>query len=134
MLGNVGTLVSFRIGHTDAEVLAREFGEFFPPPNFVDLDRYAVLGKLIQDGANLQPFRARTLAPIERRVGKRAKLIARSPAKSARAASLFFPCSSRYSSGPNAPLTAVTFLKAHAGARGCGWKSRAHPGPCGRVR
>ena len=81
VLGNVGTFVSFRIGNTVAEVLAREFGETFPPTNFVDLDRYEVLVKLMQNGANLEPFRARTLAPIEHRVGKREKLIARSREK-----------------------------------------------------
>ena len=81
MLGNVGTLVSFRIGNTDAEVLAREFGENFPPASFVDLDRYEVLVRLMENGANPEPFRARTLAPIERRVGKREKLIARSREK-----------------------------------------------------
>ena len=81
VLGNVGTLVSFRIGNTDAEVLSREFGETFPPANFVDLDRYEVLVKLMENGANPEPFRARTLAPIEHRVGKREKLIARSREK-----------------------------------------------------
>ena len=77
VLGNVRTLVSFRIGNTDAEGLSREFGETFPPANFVDLDRYEVLVKLMKNGANPEPFRARTLAPIEHRVGKREKLIAR---------------------------------------------------------
>ena len=81
VLGNVGTLVSFRIGNTDAEVLSREFDETFPPANFVDLDRYEVLVKLMENGANPEPFRARTLAPIEQRVGKREKLIARSREK-----------------------------------------------------
>ncbi len=81
VLGNVGSLVSFRIGNTDAEVLSREFGETFPPANFVDLARYEVLVKLMENGANLEPFRARTLAPIEHRFGKREKFIARSREK-----------------------------------------------------
>ena len=53
----------------------------FPPANFVDLARYEVLVKLMENGANREPFRARTLAPIEHRVGKRDKLIARSREK-----------------------------------------------------
>ena len=73
--------MSFRIGNTDAEVLAREFGDTFPSTNFVDLERYEVLVKLMENGTNLQPFRARTLAPIEVRIGKRDKLIARSREK-----------------------------------------------------
>jgi hypothetical protein len=81
VLGNVGTLVSFRVGNTDAEVLAREFGHTFSPSNFVDLARYEVLVKLMENGANLQPFRAQTLAPLHLRVGRREKLIARSREK-----------------------------------------------------
>lgn len=81
VLGNVGTLISFRVGNTDAEVLAREFGETFIPKNFVDLDRYEVLTKLMQNGANLDPFRARTLAPLENNSGRKEKLIARSREK-----------------------------------------------------
>lgn len=81
VLGNVGTLVSFRIGNTDAEVLAREFGETFAASDFVDLARYEALVKLMENGANPEPFRARTLAPIEHHVGKREKLIARSREK-----------------------------------------------------
>ena len=81
VLGNVGTLVSFRIGNTDAEVLSREFGETFPPANFVDIDRYEVLVRLMENGANPAPFRARTLAPVEQRIGKRETFIARSREK-----------------------------------------------------
>ena len=36
VLGNVGSLLAFRIGNTDAEVISREFGDDFPPNNFVD--------------------------------------------------------------------------------------------------
>jgi hypothetical protein len=81
VLGNVGTLISFRIGNTDAETLSKEFSETFPPANFVELDRYEVLVKLMENGANLEPFRARTLAPIEHSIGKREKLVARSREK-----------------------------------------------------
>lgn len=78
VFGNVGTLISFRIGNTDAEVLQAEFGNEFAAQQLVDLDRYEIVVKLLEDGTNKQPFRARTLAPLENRVGKRTKLIARS--------------------------------------------------------
>ena len=82
VLGNVGSLLAFRIGNTDAEVIAREFGGDFPPANFVDLPRYEVLVKLMENGTTLVPFRASTLPPIEQhRVGCREKLIARSREK-----------------------------------------------------
>ena len=34
VFGNVGTLISFRIGHTDAEILHKEFGMVFANPPF----------------------------------------------------------------------------------------------------
>lgn len=78
VFGNVGTLIAFRIGNTDAEVLQAEFGNEFEAQQLVDLDRYQVVIKLLEDGTNLQPFRATTLPPVEDRVGRRDKLIARS--------------------------------------------------------
>jgi len=78
VFGNVGTLVSFRIGNTDAEVLQAEFGNEFVAQQLVDLDRYEVVVKLLEDGTNKQPFRAKTLPPLENRVGRRENLIARS--------------------------------------------------------
>ena len=78
VFGNVGTLISFRIGNTDAEVLQAEFGNEFMAQQLVDLDRYEVIIKLLEDGTNTQPFRAKTLPPLDNRVGRRENLIARS--------------------------------------------------------
>ena len=78
VFGNVGTLVSFRVGHTDAEVLRDEFGHEFAEQQLVDLDRFELVVKLLESGTNRTPFRARSLSPLENRVGRREKLIARS--------------------------------------------------------
>ncbi len=78
VFGNVGTLISFRVGHTDAEVLRDEFGHEFAEQQLVDLDRFELVVKLLENGTNQQPFRARSLAPVENPVGRRDKLIARS--------------------------------------------------------
>ena len=78
VLGNVGTLIAFRVGHTDAEVLVKEFGNEFPAQVFVDLNRYEILVKLLEDGTNTPPFRARTLGPLQNRVGRKTKLVVRS--------------------------------------------------------
>lgn len=78
VFGNVGTLISFRIGNTDAEVLQAEFGNEFVGQQLVDLERYEVVVKLLEDGANRQPFRAKTLPPMEGSTGRKEKLIARS--------------------------------------------------------
>jgi energy-coupling factor transporter ATP-binding protein EcfA2 len=76
VFGNVGTMVAFRVGHTDAVVLRDEFGHEFAEQQLVDLDRFELVVKLLQDGTNRTPFRARSLAPVENRVGRRDKLIA----------------------------------------------------------
>ncbi len=78
VFGNVGTLISFRIGYTDAEVMAAEFGKTFPPMVLADLDRYEVVVKLLEDGTNREPFRAKMLPPRANRVGRKDRLIARS--------------------------------------------------------
>jgi hypothetical protein len=78
VFGNVGTLIAFRIGYTDAEVMEKEFGKTFPPSALTDLNRYEAIVKLLEDGANREPFRAKMLPPLENRVGRKEKLIARS--------------------------------------------------------
>ncbi len=78
VFGNAGTLIGFRIGHTDAEVMEKEFGYTFTASALADLDRYEAVVKLLRDGVNQEPFRARMLPPLENRVGRRNKLIARS--------------------------------------------------------
>ncbi len=78
VFGNVGTLISFRIGKTDAEVLQAEFGNQFIAQQFVDLDGYELVVKLLENGTNRQPFKAMTFAPYETATGRRAKLISRS--------------------------------------------------------
>lgn len=78
VFGNVGTLISFRVGHSDAEVLAKEFGNTFTPSSIADLERYEAIVKLLEQGANREPFRAKMLPPMENRIGRKDKLIARS--------------------------------------------------------
>jgi len=78
VFGNVGTLISFRIGNTDAEVMEKEFGKTIPASALADLERYEAVVKLLEAGTNREPFRAQMLPPIENRVGRKDKLIARS--------------------------------------------------------
>jgi hypothetical protein len=78
VFGNVGTLIAFRIGYADAEAVEKEFGKAFPTSVLADLDRYEAVVKLLEDGTNVQPFRAKMLPPLENRVGRKDKLIARS--------------------------------------------------------
>jgi hypothetical protein len=81
IFGNVGSLVSFRVGNTDAEALTREFGPAFVPDTFTSLDRFRIIARLNEDGQTREPFQAATLAPINFNPGRREKLIARSREK-----------------------------------------------------
>ncbi len=65
VFGNVGTTIAFQPGSTDAELLAREFGDAFAPNQFVDLDKFQILVKSSAVDGSRQPFRAKTeLAPL----------------------------------------------------------------------
>lgn len=76
VFGNVGTLIAFRIGYTDAEVMTKEFGKTIPAIALADLNQYEAVVKLLVSGTNREPFRAQMLPPLENRVGRRDKLIA----------------------------------------------------------
>ncbi|MEO7216327.1 type IV secretion system DNA-binding domain-containing protein [Mucilaginibacter sp.] len=58
IFGNVGTLISFRIGATDAHYLAKEFHPVFTETDLVNLPRYSMYLKLMIDGATSHPFSA----------------------------------------------------------------------------
>ena len=63
VLGNVGTIIVFRIGANDAEVLSQEFAPEFNITDFTNLPNYHVYLKLMIDGKISPPFSAVTLPP-----------------------------------------------------------------------
>ena len=69
---------AFRIGYADAEHMEKEFGKIFPATALADLDRYEAAVKLLEDGTNTTPFRAKMLPPVRNGIGRRDMLIARS--------------------------------------------------------
>ncbi len=58
VFGNVGTLITFRVGAVDAEYLAKEFYPVFSEEDLVSLPRYCMYLKLMIDGTTSQPFSA----------------------------------------------------------------------------
>ena len=58
VFGNVGTIISFRIGAKDAEYLAKEFYPVFTEHDLVHLPRYAMYLKLMIDGTASEGFSA----------------------------------------------------------------------------
>ncbi len=63
VFGNVGTIISFRVGAADAEFLEKEFLPDFTAQDFVNLPKYHIYLKLMVDGVTSQPFLAKTLPP-----------------------------------------------------------------------
>lgn len=65
VFGNVGTMISFRVGSYDAEVLEKEFAPQFTAEDMVNLGFAQIYLKLMVDGISSSPFSAVTLPPIE---------------------------------------------------------------------
>ena len=65
VFGNVGTMISFRVGADDADFLEKEFGPEFTAQDLVNLPNYHIYLKLMIDGVTSRPFSAVTLPPIK---------------------------------------------------------------------
>lgn len=66
VFGNIGTMVTFRVGAYDAEVLEKEFAPVFTAEDLVNLGFAQIYLKLMIDGVSSHPFSATTLPPIEK--------------------------------------------------------------------
>ncbi len=64
VFGNVGTIISFRVGAEDAEFLEKEFAPEFSANDLVNLAKYDIYLKLMIDGMASRPFSATTLPPF----------------------------------------------------------------------
>jgi hypothetical protein len=63
VVGNAGTLISFRLGGRDAPIIAREFLPTFVAEDLVGLPNYHIYLTLMIDGAPSKPFSAITISP-----------------------------------------------------------------------
>jgi len=66
VFGNVGTMIAFRVGAFDSEVLEKEFGPTFMATDLVNLGFTQIYLKLMIDGVSSQPFSATTMGPINK--------------------------------------------------------------------
>ena len=64
IFGNAGTIISFRVGATDAEFLEKEFPPVFVQNDIVNLPKYNIYLKLMIDGIAGDAFSATTLPPV----------------------------------------------------------------------
>ncbi len=81
IFGNVGTLISFRVGADDAKYLAREFAPVFDEMDFINLPNYHIYLKLMIDGVTSQPFSAVTLPLLEQGISKSDEVVSESRKK-----------------------------------------------------
>ena len=63
ILGNVGTVIAFRMGANDAEILEKEFTPEFRAGDLMSLPNYNIFIKLMVGGTVSKPFSAETLPP-----------------------------------------------------------------------
>ena len=78
VFGNVGTIVSFRVGSPDSLFLEPEFMPRFLAQDIIELPKAGVYVKLMIDGVTSQPFSASTLPPIGQYTGSAQKVIEQS--------------------------------------------------------
>lgn len=63
IFGNIGSLVAFRVGSRDAEILKKEFAPFFDTEDLQTARRYEVHTKISVNGLTIKPFYMGTLPP-----------------------------------------------------------------------
>jgi len=63
-------MFSLRVGNTYAEVVQKEFGNEFAAQQFLDLERFQVLSRILEKGTNTQPFKGVTLQPVDNSHGR----------------------------------------------------------------
>lgn len=75
VFGNVGTLICFRVGPSDAEILEKEFTPKFTIEDLINIAKYNIYIKLMIDGIASDPFSARGLPPLSTIEGNAEKII-----------------------------------------------------------
>lgn len=64
VFGNVGTMISFKIGSEDAEFLVKEFSPVFNEFDLLNVEKYTAYVKLLVDNAASRPFSMATTWPL----------------------------------------------------------------------
>ncbi len=64
VFGNVGTIITFRVGAQDAPYLAKEMAPVFDETDLINLDKFHIYVKMSIDGVTSPAFSAITLPPI----------------------------------------------------------------------
>jgi len=65
VFGNVGTIISFRVGNEDADILGKYFAPVFSSSDVINLDNFNAYIKLLINGQVARPFNIRLLKPVK---------------------------------------------------------------------
>jgi hypothetical protein len=80
VFGNIGTLISFRIGAQDAEFIEKEFAPTFTHEDLISVDKFHAYVKLLIDGVASRPFSMKTVKFVQKidpQISSRIKMTAR---------------------------------------------------------
>jgi hypothetical protein len=79
VFGNVGSMVAFRVGNPDEEMLVKIFGPEFSEKDLISQDNFNVVARLLIDGQPARPFNFKTIFPPKgsREVGEKLKELSR---------------------------------------------------------
>ncbi|MEK7094856.1 MAG: type IV secretory system conjugative DNA transfer family protein [Patescibacteria group bacterium] len=75
VMGNVGSILAFRVGAPDAEILEKEFMPRFMVEDLINLPKHQIYLKLMIDGVTSEAFSALTLPPIAARTESEEKVV-----------------------------------------------------------
>lgn len=75
IFGNVGSMMNFAVGPSDANRLVREYSPYLTEEDIVNLGKFCMIIKLSIDFAQSKPFTARTLPPNYPLMGQRQEIV-----------------------------------------------------------
>jgi Type IV secretion-system coupling protein DNA-binding domain len=92
VFGNAGSMIAFRVGGPDGEVLERVFRpEMMGSIHFLDLQKHEVIASIQEGKSRPVPFRGVTLAPVAYPAGRKDAIVALSRERYARPRSVVEP-------------------------------------------
>jgi len=65
VFGNVGTMVSFRIGREDTEIMEKQFEPVFSAYDLMNIENYRAAVKMLSGGKTMKPFDIQTIPPAQ---------------------------------------------------------------------
>lgn len=64
IFGNLGTIICFKVGIEDVEILEKEFYPEFKKEDLINLDKFRIYLTMAINGKASKPFSAKTLPPF----------------------------------------------------------------------